>query len=389
MDLFSNILSIANNYHISRGVVVYDGMSELTMQKYECNIAALAGIIRGQPQLFTIPKSSTITASGLVMYVNPDGSTSPLHFLEKDIIEHIIRCAVPLPDTIQLVGCNYGEYKHPNYVPPKKKGASGRGRKPKLKKKRTRRTQGNGRYMFSQLTIEVVHPVSRSILKIKVFRTGVIQCPGVVMPNLQDLVDAIQVVQEYLSSVFGRLIKMSHVVALMRNYIWRMRNFDYHISLERLVDIIRAEKRSDANLAFLDYMIADVPDRFRGRVRKFIGDINPMNIAEVTYNKDRCFYLLIKFWRATPHKKARKLTCKLMKSGRLNFDGGLTSRQLNEVFLWLQDLYYRNAHLVIFDINHIVDHSDEDTSDCDIEPIYDLKPVPRRTRKRRTKKTAS
>lgn len=385
MNLCGSFFSIADNFRTVNGTEVRDGMSDMIREKHIRNIAALVERTKDQETLFSRWKPSTITASGLIVIINPDKTRTALKFREENAIVHIIKRGALLPPSIQKVGCNFGELQNETYVPPKAKGSNRLGRRPKKHKKPKRKVQGNGKYMYSQLTIEVVHPTSGRVYKVKVFRTGIIQCPGVQRPDMGDLLDAMGTVEGFMSGLFCKRVRMVHATALMRNYIWRLLDHNYHVSLERLANIIRAEKRCPANRAFVDYMTREIPERFRKQVKKYLGNINPLGVAEVTYNKDRCFYLLIKFFRATPGNKDKKTTCKLMKSGRVNFDGGLTTKQVIEIHLWLQDLYHRHSAEVIFDIETIVDHTDYETSECEIAPIYDDEPMVHKGRKRRKK----
>ncbi len=135
--------------------------------KAECNTPALP--------LFTALQPTTSTIEGFVSNVK-------LH--ERDLIQELY------PDEdIVMYRCNFGKVVHDGYVEVEKVRTTNRGRKKKPKKERKRKVQGNGTDFNSQVTCVVRSTLSMlKVHKIKVFRNGKLQLPGVHQSTVEDAI---------------------------------------------------------------------------------------------------------------------------------------------------------------------------------------------------------
>jgi len=345
-------------YKLVNGIKIYDGTTKQSQIEHKEKIKHLKKLIKNKPQIFTPLKPSTLTAQGKMSNVD---------FLEKILIQMI---AEPTGN-ILMIGCNYGELFNKTYKKPIIKKPSGRGRKPKPKRKTKRKIQGNGRYFSSQVTFVIRHPKTQHIYKIKLFRNGVFQVPGIKDPTMIDLVEPIDILKKYLSENLHESIQVVSLIAVMRNYKSQLINPNFHVHLEKLEELILKEKNQPSNEIFINYMLQSINKKAVGIIKKRIGNFNPMNIAEMTYNTDRCVCLIIKFYRPNILKPQKKTTVKLLKKGKINFDGGNSEQEILELYYWTQHIYHKYADKILFDVRHITNKYDTDTSECSDESIYD------------------
>lgn len=345
------------NYNLANGIKIYDGTTNDSRIEHKVKIAHLQKLNKGKPNMFTPLQPSTLTAQGQMTNIG---------FMEKDLIDMLS----PLPKHMLMIGCNYGEKFHPDYVAPTKKKTSGRGRKPKPKKKTKRKVQGSGRYFSSQITFVMEHPDTKNVYKIKLFRNGVFQVPGVKNPDMMDLVKPIEILRKYLAYNFGEDVQILNFMAVMRNYKARLVNENYHVHLAKLEELILKEKTNRDYGNFIDYMLQSINKGYASKIKDRVGTFNPMNIAEMTYNADRCVSLIIKFYRPNMIKPKKKTTVKLLKKGKINFDGGNSEQEIIELYNWLQYIYNLYFDKVIFDVRNITTNSDSDTSENSDISIY-------------------
>jgi len=346
-------------YNLVEDIKIYDGTTDDSREEYVNRIRFLKKRIEDNEPLFTDLQPSTLTAQGLM---------SNISFDEKTCIEMLS----PPPDHILMIGCNYGEIFHPDYIKPETKKTSGRGRKPKPKKKNKRKIQGNGRYFSSQITFLIEHPDNtENKYKIKLFRNGVFQVPGIRNPNMHDLIKPIKIQRDYLEYNFAEDVQVMNFMAVMRNYKCALINKHYHVNLERLEELIFREKLDPKYEQFLDFMMRSVGSKHKEKIKDMIGTFNPMNIAEMTYNTDRCFCLIIKFYRPSILDPKKKTTVKLLKKGKINFDGGNSQQEVEELYYWLQYIYNKYKDEILFDVRDITRDASSDTSDCSAPSIYD------------------
>ncbi len=333
-------------YEIIDGIKIYKGTTQETRKQYENNINYLKSLVPYENRLFTALQPSTLTAQGRM---------SNISFDESEIIHMLSEPT----GSILMIGCNYGEKINVNYKIPKQVKRSGRGRKPKPKPKTKRRSQGSGKYFSSQITFLNKHPDTDVEYKIKLFRNGVFQVPGVKDPSMSDLIAPINVLRDYLEDNFGEDVQVLNFMAVMRNYKARLHDEKWHVDLEKLEMCINKEKSYSEFLPYINYALAPMSENRRIKCKKFIGKTNPMNIAEISYNTDRCFCLILKFYRPMPSDRDKKTTVKLLKKGKINFDGGNSELEIKELYYWLEYIYNKYRDDILVDIALIKNEYDE------------------------------
>lgn len=322
-----------------QGIKIYSGTTQESRARYLRSLKYLKSIDT-KKKIFVKPQPSTLTAQGLM---------SNISFDEKDVIDTL---SDPTGD-IMLIGCNFGEKLNPEYQIPQVQRKSGRGRKPKPKVKTKRRSQGNGKYFSSQITFIIRHPVSKINYKIKLFRNGVFQVPGVKDPSMIDLIAPVNILKDYLAYNFGEDVQIMNFMAVMRNYKARVIDENFRVDLNYLEDIINFYKAHKLFDPFIKRELHPLPKKLQSKAMKFIGKSNLMNIAEINYNTDKCFCLNIKFYRPMPNDPKKKTTVKLLKKGKINFDGGNSEYEMLELYYWLKYLYSTFSDEILVDIRQI------------------------------------
>jgi hypothetical protein len=345
-------------FDLVNGIKIYDGTTDESRHEHELKLKHLRKLNEGYPKLFTDLEPSTLTAQGKMTNIS---------FMEDDIMSML---SAP-PIHMLMIGCNYGEIFHPIYVRPIVKKTSGRGRKPKPKKETKRKVQGSGLYFSSQVTFVMEHADTHQVYKVKMFRNGVFQVPGVKDPKMLDLIKPIEILRKYLAYNFGEDVQVIDFMAVMRNYKARLIDENSHVHLAKLEELILRDKTNPKFEHFLDYMLQSISSSYATKIKARVGTFNPMNIAEMTYNTDRCVSLIIKFYRPNRLKPKKKTTVKLLKKGKINFDGGNSEQEVIELYHWLQFVYNKYSEKVIFDTRKITTGTDSDTSDCSDYSIYD------------------
>lgn len=356
----SQVDSAQPNYTLVDDIKIYDGTTDLSCAEYTLRNNYLKTLTKGVG-LFSPLQPSTLTAQGYMSNVSFD---------EKNIIDMLS----PPTEHILMIGCNYGEKFNPKYKPPEVRKTSGRGRKPKPKVKSRRKVQGNGKYFSSQITFLIEHPDKpANQYKIKLFRNGVFQVPGIRNPDMKDLVKPIKILRDYLKYNFAEDVQVMNFMAVMRNYKSSLVNKYYHVHLEKLEEIIFREKVNPLYRSFIDFMTRGYSTKHKNKIKDALGTYNPINIAEMTYNTDRCFCLIIKFYRPSLLDPKKKTTVKLLKKGKINFDGGNSQQEVEELYNWLEYLYMKHKDEILFDIRNIKNEESTDTSECDSDAksIYD------------------
>jgi hypothetical protein len=396
----SELLNLSQDaiYSIIDEICVYDGTTQQSRNEYKEKINFLIKLINqisDEEYLISDLIPSTITAQGLF---------SNISFIENLIFDKL---SEPQENIISI-GCNYGEKKNPafNLAEVVK---SGRGRKVKDKKKKKRKTQGTGLYFNSQISFVIKHPDSadksnnskgKDIYKIKLFRNGVFQVPGIKNPDMTDLIKPIKILKNYLAQNHKYLsnyqpdaqtstdtqtntdtpstqdtpistsnIEIMNFTNNMRNYKAVLKNKYYHVYLERLEEIIIREKKDPVNDEFVNYLLRNCKSEQKDNIKSLIGKFNPMNIAEISYNTDRCFCLKIKFYRPSIINPDKKTTMKLLKKGKINFDGGNSEQEIIELYHWIEYIYRKYKDEILIDIRDIVNETDTE-SDSNVS-IYD------------------
>jgi TATA-box binding protein (TBP) (component of TFIID and TFIIIB) len=353
------------NYTVHDGIKIYTGTTYHSNIKITESLNKYKNFINPTKKIFTELVPSTLTAKGYFTNIS---------FEEAEIIDML---SEPSGGFILKIGCNYGEIenKNPDYVePPPKVRVSNRGRKPKLKPKSKRKVQGSGKYFSSQITFNIYNPDNDKIYKIKLFRNGKFQVPGVKKPDMTDLIKPIKILRDYLRKEFvDDNIEIQYFISVMRNYICRMNNDNILIRLSDLETLFKNQKNMDNSNPLCDHI-----DNFKlsklssDTIKKYLDNKqNEIGIAEIQNNCERYFGLILKFYRPVMWKMNKRTTIKILRSGKINIDGGNSIEEAYELYHWLEYIFTEFASVILFDKTNAVITSDTDTDSDSVESIYD------------------
>jgi hypothetical protein len=351
------------NFVIKDGVKIFTGTTQQSKKILEKSIKYYQESLTKEKKMFTELVPSTLTAKG---------KFSNISFNEEEIIDFM---TIPNGGYILQICCNYGVLVNinPNYTPPPVKiRLSNRGRKPKTKPKSKRKLQGTGAYFSSQITFEIYNPDNAMIYKIKLFRNGGFQVPGVMKPDITDLLKPIQVLQKYLRNEFmDENIQVQYFISVMRNYICRLINPDLLIRLNDLETLFKTQKENFNNnqeiFNIIDSNDFSCVDIIKHEIKEYIGSKhNPVGLAEIQNNCERYFGLIIKFYRPVPWKLEKRTTIKILRSGKINFDGGNSEEELRELYYWLEFMFFRYYSNIVFDPANVAASSTDDESGVSI-----------------------
>jgi hypothetical protein len=253
---------------------------------------------------------------------------------------------------------------------------SNRGRKPKEKKKNKRKIQGTGKYFSSQITFEVFNKNNSKIYKIKIFRNGNFQIPGVKTPDMTDLLEPLTCLKKYFNHIIDEDVNISYILSVMRNYTCRVKNIDLTILLDNLEEVFNLEKNSELDTNYnIYYNLCRkyVNNKFAKNIIYYLDTSSIDTICEINNNCERYPGLLIKFNKPTPNKENKKLTIKILSSGKINFDGGNSELEVIELYYWLQYIFGKYWDDIIFDPEkyYHIDNFESDDSASGYESIYD------------------
>ena len=226
-------------------------------------------------------------------------------------------------------------------------------------------------YQYTAEELAAAEEFSADIYKIKLFRNGVFQVAGVTQPDMSDLFKPIGILHQYLQPYFANPIKIDRFISVMRNYKVKLLNKHYHIDLEKCEKIIGNEKNNEAYNRIWDAWLNVLPRYAQLQYMNYIKKPNPMQITSITYNTERCFSLNIKFSRPSIVDPTKEVTVKLLKKGKINFDGGNSQQEIEEIYHWLEYLYNKHHDDMLCDIRLVNNETDPDTSDCSAVSIYD------------------
>lgn len=272
--------------------------------------------------------------------------------------------------------------------------SSTRGRKPKEKKKGKRKTQGTGNYMSSQISFEVYNFINKKITKIKLFRNGTFQVPGIKNADMSDSIDCIHLLKNYLNYI--KLLEHNNIVAnddthelkkvvpvyimsVMRNYICELKKPNVNIIINELKEIFYYEKsmslqelNSESCQKYIDWITnlnlvkRNIIDIFK------YANVGFCQISEISLNSERYSGILIKFLRPTPKDESKKITVKIMSSGKINIDGGNSEIEVFEIYYWLRYIFGKYWSEITYDSDKVISDFEESAdSESGYESIYD------------------
>jgi hypothetical protein len=377
----------------STGVKIYNG-----------DTVSMNPILDNNINIYGRNSSNSLLTDLVPSTIQAQFAVSNIPYTEEQLIKKL---GMPKSKFICAVVCNYGEIFPPNAIknmrPPFPEDTKDsrykflmnvtppytekdkviictqkkRGRKKKEKKKSKRKPQGSGKYFNSQLTIAVYHPEYKEIYLIKLFRENKItkynpvQVPGGRTPTMRDIVDVVSIAVRYLRDELKLDIKLlDGGISVMRNYLCRLRPLSYKIMLYELEDVLLRDKLNHHDDRWNNIVdILGVGNKCNQLIKSYFTSSNTIKTAEITYNPERFSGLVVKFRRPVFKKSGKCTTIKIMKSGKINFDGGNSEKEITELYYWLRKLLTDNKSEVLYDIDKEV--SPAETSSDSGESLYD------------------
>jgi len=157
----------------------------------------------------------------------------PVIFTEEVFVKSCI-----ITDKIVKITSNFGSITSDAYIDPKDRVKSNRGRKPKIiPNPKSRKQQGNGKEFGSQVTLTTLLGHSKKPLKIKVFRQGTLQIPGITDEHLEHLDEYCDTVLCYLEMILGvKKINIYHNYIVLENYKFIIDDVDL-ITKNKILDL--------------------------------------------------------------------------------------------------------------------------------------------------------
>jgi TATA-box binding protein (TBP) (component of TFIID and TFIIIB) len=222
----------------------------------------------------------------------------------------------------------------------------------KVEEEVKRKKQGTGLYFNSQVTLDIYNRVNRNTSKIKLFRTGKVQVPGVKYPNMCDIIEPLKLLCKFWSKCFPEdpEPEIKYLLSNMRNYKCKMSNPVYRILLNRLEDCLYFEKDLPISpisayecLQFTETFGFDTKTNLQ--IFKYYG-YSFYKVSEID-NTDSYPGLVVKFNRPIPSKENKKITIKILSSGKINFDGNNSELEAYEMYYWVQFILLKYQNEVI------------------------------------------
>ena len=320
----------------------------------------------------------------------------------------------PIPsNNINMVSCNYWAKQSPTYVEPKAKVKSNRGRKPRAKKPKTRRTPGNGKHFASCVCISIKKP-ARFInkgtnpncvtFKPKLYRNGRVGISDIKHPKYEDVLYIMNEITQYLQPVFQDIEFTNNLLVLQNFKCILQNNMDNEQKSTLLIDVgkfkdvaviekqlfggprnmyrrhvinkvlLKCLRKHDTRTHYSSHATGHDTDydteydNILSIIHSYVGGFN--EIKEISYDAERNPALTIKFSRPIiTDIKSKKVTVKLLSSGKINFDGCNDIHEAQELYAWVKYIITTYPS-VILDTSQELVNSDDDV--CSQQSIYDF-----------------
>ncbi len=232
---------------------------------------------------FTEHTISTITVSAAIKNFNCHEDELPVICMTNKTVVEIVS--------------NFCERIDPDYADlvEKNKTRQRRHKKKQKKVKKIRKMQGNGKYINSQTTFYVLPPFDGIIrrdgkeysvmrksklnkpYKMKLFRTGAIQIPGILRADMMDAYYVIDEVIKVLNDAFGEepgfFILEEEPKIVMMNYIWRIKDIDVLLDLNNLSEELKKYNKEDIYIDKIEVIYN--PEKYQGLLCKLKKENDP------------------------------------------------------------------------------------------------------------------
>ncbi len=274
-----------------------------------------------------------------------EGYLSNVCLHERDLIQEVS------PDTsIVQYHCNFGKVTYEGYTEVTKIRTTNRGRKKRPRRPRRRRMQGDGTDFNSQITCVVLSTlapppdqngdivVGSRVHKIKVFRTGKIQVPGVHQTIIDDVIECSQKVARIMDFHLHAMevdptkrVSLINMNPVMKNYKFAVNLPAFHIiDLDVLRDILIAGKESGWSRCADSLKVAQ-----------------SLEIFAVRYTRDDT-KLSINIMTPIPDNPSKKTRINIFMRGRVNILGAFYFNITVQIYNFLHALFSaRYCELVV------------------------------------------
>lgn len=216
--------------------------------------------------------------------------------------------------------------------------------------------------------------------KIKLFRNGNFCVPGVRNPDLTDILNPVFYLRDYMRNEFlDTSIDVKYITPVMRNYTSYLTN-NRLIHVNELEEKFKIEKQLEFdNQKNITWLNSKFPESITNIILSFADILYPIGLSEIQYNCERYFGLIVKFSRPVPWTVDKKTTLKFLRSGKINFDGGSSIEEIQELYYWLQCFYRKYQHSIIYNNSPTNENSD---STSEFSSIYDDDDPPEKSKQK-------
>jgi hypothetical protein len=317
-------------------IKIYTGIVRQDYDRYVGNIEFFKSLTKND--IITELSSSTISVTGRISNIDIDD------------IAIIKQLPAPQCDYIVKIGSNGGVIMNPRHdelTAHLVKKVKKRIVKKKPKKITSRNQNG---YFPSAVQFEIFDDPRQRIFKIKLFRNGRIQIPGVKDRNLMDIFGPLQRMRLYLQHALERNVEVMYLCTVMRNYISHLSNKDLAIFIDKVKEIIAKIKTYPiVSTEEMQSLVKELPKVGGRNDLKAIMDLGKSNLVinEMLLDKEKRNELNIKFNRPIKSDPNRQIGVKILQSGKIDFDGN--ELEVQELYNWVVFLLKANWDTVIYD----------------------------------------
>jgi len=318
-------------------------------------------------EIKSIQYDLTFVPDGILTPLNPSTATIQGKFTNVELSSDLVQVFDPLTGNIIKAASNDGSILNINYIPPpleEKKSKRGRKKKEKPKTKRCK----NGKF-GSMIQFEVRSSYKKNkIYKIKAFNKETFQVPGVLEPGFNDVMPALIELSNFLEKRLGSdRVTVTDIRPLMRNYTCRIANPNYRINLAAFAKFItRYQSSETSKFEILDKLRSSKVFLYNNliqEIEKYM-PINRMGIISIQYDLEKYAGIKIKFRRPlhkirTPKDELKDITIKIYQSGKINIDGGKEIAEIEELYIWLNEVLVKNFDELIIDISQVIIENDD------------------------------
>ncbi len=387
--------------------------------------------IRNQ-DLFDSLSISTISMNGSIAPLDPD---------EREDIKRF-RCVgriVEISNNFYTTSTPaYEEYKKANEKKPRDVMKGQRDRNEEERKKSRSESKGTNTHQSSQITFVIQSKIldqhgNPRFYKIKLFRKGAVQIPGVIDESYEDIGDALNLLVNYLRKAYKNdNIAMVNLYTSMKNYVCRLvygwfrfnlnklklafdtykTNSPFKIYVVEILDLLGFPKdvpkedlddddfHSSDDDDYIDlglprrpipsttvtkkvnrYTLANIRDIIRiqcGHTQEQIAEVIKETDKSVSSLSIKFYQSAIDVFHVARDKEPKRTTIKIMQSGKINFEGGNDYAETVKLREWLMQFIRLRQNEVMGHIRKPYDETAESSDSgesiyADFDPVYKKK----------------